>query len=154
MASTLKRVEQLKLAGDTDAARRLSEWNVWRTAPHECNDELLIHALDLHRDKHRGWTHIVVKHVEHVPNARRPRDHFRILQCGVFRISNIGPELEDILGLPRGSARSYCDEVIRETIGARADASEYTPLLYLTFGKDIQAWFGSCKLQSKVVESG
>jgi hypothetical protein len=41
----------------------------------------------------RGRTHIMIKYVEHVPDARRAHDHFQISQCGPYKIMDIEPKL-------------------------------------------------------------
>lgn len=74
----------------------------------------MIDALGLVRDPSRGRTHIVFKQVEHVPNAKAPRDKFRIAAAGVFKLDDIWLDLEGIMGLNPGEGKTYIKEMLEE----------------------------------------
>jgi hypothetical protein len=148
MATTLKRIETLRLNGDSDGARRLAEWKAWRCEAYDINGMVTGSALNLYKDRTRGLKYILLKLVEHVPNAKRPRDQFRVLSCGVFKIADIYPEIEAILALNPGEGPEFIAETLKEAQGDRNPAVAIA-FLDLTWGENIEAWLG-CSMSSSL----
>ncbi|KAI4519097.1 hypothetical protein K525DRAFT_206946 [Schizophyllum commune Loenen D] len=114
-AAQLAHIAKLKESGQTAEARRAAQWQEFRTLPAlPANTTLLAHALSLKRDPSRARTHIVVKVVQHQPHATHAHDHFRFTHVGVFKLDDIYPEIEGIMGLNKGEGRVYIKEMLEE----------------------------------------
>ncbi|TRM68400.1 hypothetical protein BD626DRAFT_115682 [Schizophyllum amplum] len=115
MARSLERVATLKASGAKSDARRFAQWKDFRTMlAHPGNGILLAHALNLWRDPSRSRTHIVVKIVEHQPDAKDAYDHFRFTHAGVFKLDDIWPEIEAALCINKGEGKQYIKEMLEE----------------------------------------
>ncbi|TCD60800.1 hypothetical protein EIP91_009500 [Steccherinum ochraceum] len=74
----------------------LTALSSWLSSSYYPNTEALIHALRLQQDLNRASAYIIFRLVSYVDNLRPrsdPRDHFRVDQLGVFKITDI---LEDV----------------------------------------------------------
>ncbi|KAF8912663.1 hypothetical protein CPB85DRAFT_1434298 [Mucidula mucida] len=112
-AESLKKVaEQRKV--DPKAAKRGEDWIKWRDSNHPANNVCPMHALGLKRDPSRGATHIFVKMVEHVPSAEDVLNRFVVVQAGVFKISDVQPDIEGILGLNKNELPEFMAEISAE----------------------------------------
>ncbi|KAH7907077.1 hypothetical protein BJ138DRAFT_1104616 [Hygrophoropsis aurantiaca] len=102
-------LEALRSSG-SDNAQRKSDWMKWRFGPLGANPDAPFHALGLQRDTSRSRTHIIFFNAEYTPHASRDMMHkFRIESAGVYRISDVLPEIEASLGRKPGEGKEYID---------------------------------------------
>lgn len=74
-----------------------SDYDKWTSLQHYPNIEGPIHALGLHRDRSRGWTHVIVQEMEYTSlGTRRGQDLFRVVRCGIFRGKEIAKDIDTI----------------------------------------------------------
>jgi hypothetical protein len=140
MAKTLEKIKQLSLT-DPQGAQRATDWKVWRNS--STGNWAITHALGLHRDPKRGRSHILVKHVEHTPKASKElRYKFRVIDCGVFRISDIMPEIEGLMGLNKGEGDEYIQGLLKGMERQGSDGTWWIPTLHLSFGQGVETWLG------------
>jgi hypothetical protein len=140
-AETLKKTNQLTLT-DPEGAQKAAEWKIWREE--SFNDWALMHALGLHRDPKRGKSHIVIKRVQYAPKASKElRYKFRVIECGVFRISDLQPEIEGLMGLDRGEGTEYIQGLLEGLNRQESDGTWRIPMVDLSFGDDVETWLGS-----------
>ena len=106
------------------------------------------HALGLHRDHSRSRTHIMVHFCEYTPNASSDlRYKFRCSNSGVFKISEVAPAIEKIMGLDPGEAPSFVDEAWQEANASSGTAGLASrtnlPILELLMGDGLETWLGT-----------
>ncbi|KIJ34877.1 hypothetical protein M422DRAFT_263060 [Sphaerobolus stellatus SS14] len=86
-----------------------------RKAAKTFNDKALIHALGLHRDPNRSRIYIVFKRTKYAPEASKDfRYKFHIDEMGVYKISDVMPEIESILRLRPGEGREHMDGLFED----------------------------------------
>lgn len=133
-AQTLRRIEALKVIGAPAEARRYAQWKEFRTSvAHPANGILLAHALGLRRDPSRSHTHIVFKIVEHDPLAKHPHDHFRFTEAGVFKLDDVWPDVEAIMGLDKDEGKQYVDDLLEDFCNTAMQGDQSYPTLALAF---------------------
>ncbi|KAJ7064718.1 hypothetical protein C8F01DRAFT_1127849 [Mycena amicta] len=137
-AATLEKIERMALTNPSGAARA-TDWSLWCNSNHDATQFGLIHALGLHRNPARGRTHIVIKQVEYVPTAKKLQYKFRVLSCGVFRITDVLRDIETVMGLDPGEGGEFVDSMFVEI----ESAGDKVPFIDLSFGDGISAWLGS-----------
>ncbi|KAJ7868581.1 hypothetical protein B0H14DRAFT_3132623 [Mycena olivaceomarginata] len=138
MVATQEKIERMTLT-DPSGAARAADWHLWCNSNHDATQFGLIHALGLHRAPSRGRTHIVIKQVEYAPAARQLKHKFRVLACGVFRVTDVLRDIEAAMGLEPGEGLEYVESLFFELAGAHAKV----PFIDLSFGDGISAWLGS-----------
>lgn len=142
--ATLKRIEDLRL-GDSAEAAMAADWLKWCNAPSDANGDALHHALNLHQDPSRGRTHIVFKTVRYIPTATALQDRFSVDGCEVFRIQEILPKLEELMGLDKGEGQEYIDGLFEELDANIHRKSGMVPFIDFTFSMNdkLQPWLAS-----------
>lgn len=124
-------------------AQLASDWYTWRVTPVPANLDCLVHALGLRRDPSRSRTHIVFKSVEYVPQAKSRRDRFKVVGAAVFKLDDVWPDIERVMGLNKGEGKTYIKEMLEEFDNACGKSDKMLPMLDLMFGsQDIQTYLG------------
>ncbi|TCD69565.1 hypothetical protein EIP91_007190 [Steccherinum ochraceum] len=147
----LLRLRELQSAHAPDA-QKVADWLKWRDSPHHGNKMGLVHALGLHRDRSRGWTHIVFRIVQHNPEASRNdlRRRIKITRASVVKLDDDAyRDIDDIMHLDSGESRTYVagllDATYKKTWSAGA---EMIPIMHLTWGHGIETWLGRSSLDA------
>ncbi|KIJ38401.1 hypothetical protein M422DRAFT_259068 [Sphaerobolus stellatus SS14] len=140
IADCLKNIEKLSLL-DPAAGQKAELWHKWRVEA----DKSLIHALGLHHDPSRSRTHIAFKRIKYTPKASKDlRYKFHIDEMGVYKISDVMPEIESIMCLRPGEGREYIDGLFEDIRRLAPDGSEIPfPMIDLAFGDNLVPWLGS-----------
>lgn len=132
-----------------DKAQEASDWYTWRVAPVPANTTCLVHALGLHRDPSRSRTHIVFKSVEYVPQAKSRQHRFKVTGAAVYKLADIWPDLEALMGLNKGEGKTYIKEMLEEFDHSVGNSKDMFPMLDLMFsvdnGKSVQTYLGMRK---------
>ena len=122
--------------------RRKLYWKWWAT----CHIERLhafASALDLQRDPERAYTHIIVRRIEFVSESQELRYAFRDVACEAYKLDDILPDVEVVLGSDEGKGREQFDSVIRDTDKGRGEI----PMVFLTVVDDLVTWVGGGEFQ-------
>ncbi|TFK74989.1 hypothetical protein BDN72DRAFT_832697 [Pluteus cervinus] len=146
MAAELKRLESLKLA-DPSAGERDEDWIKWRTSYLGIPPDTTMHALGVHRDPNRGFTHIVWYGVKYTPNAGKDiAQKFTIVLAGVFKVADVLPEIETCMNLNKGDGQQCIDQTLGQVTTFNQKVGEQrTPYLYMLLCVDghTGVWLGN-----------
>ncbi|TCD67331.1 hypothetical protein EIP91_000252 [Steccherinum ochraceum] len=141
-ALSLQKVKELKSSHSGKDAQKAADWIKWRDGSHFANTYALAHALGLHRDPSRGRTHIVFRMMEYTPKESKDiRHRFRVSHAGVYKLTDVYPDIERLMGLDQGEGQEYVKGLLEEldTTGNM----DKVPMLDLSFGGGVDAWLGS-----------
>ncbi|VDC07653.1 unnamed protein product [Peniophora sp. CBMAI 1063] len=149
MYKSRMRTEKLKAEDPSGLkAKRHEDWIAWRNAPKSEFMFAEAHALGLHRDPSRSRTHIMVHFCEYTPSVSNDlRYKFRCAHSGVFKVSEIAPAIEAIMGLDPGEAPSFVDEAWMEANLSSGTAElapgTFLPIMELLMGDGLETWLGT-----------
>lgn len=111
------------------------------------------HALGLLRDPSRSRTHIMVHFCAYTPKISSDiRNKFQCVHSGVFKVSEIAPAIEKIMGLDPGEAPSFVDEAWMEANLSSGTAGlapgTFLPIMELLMGDGLETWLGTGAIYS------
>ncbi|KAH7906754.1 hypothetical protein BJ138DRAFT_587334 [Hygrophoropsis aurantiaca] len=141
-----KEIEALR-SSDPGKAQLKSDWMKWRVGPLGANPDVLIHALGLHRDPSRGRTHIVFFSAKYTPDASRDMTHkFQIELAGVYRTSDVIPDIEACLGIKPGQGKEYIDGLLADADlkSVRRGRAPLFPVMCLLASEGLAPLIGCC----------
>ncbi|KAK7035534.1 hypothetical protein VNI00_011827 [Paramarasmius palmivorus] len=111
-AADIKRAEALKTLAPDDS-KCIEDWGRYKSSG--VDEVTIYHALGLKFDLNRGKTHIMFKRVIYIPDGGKDiLDRFRVIQAGVFKVSDVIKEMDGIMGYNPGETREAMDEMIDE----------------------------------------
>lgn len=110
-------------AANTQQSNRDRDFDKWTKLADAPLTTAFISALKLQQDPSRGRTHIVLQEVHYTPSASKEyRYKFRTTRCGVYKISDAVPFIENLAFMQRGEGQKRIDEAI-------AEADSISPLI-------------------------
>lgn len=130
-------------AVDPQSAQGVDDSHKWHhvEATHYAVFHGPMHALGLHRDTSRGWTHIMFQELEHTPSPRGDfRSRIRVKRCGVFKVEDVLEDMEK-LAASVDSARERFENIKQQLkmAASRHKADAAIPMFIFSYGQDAGA---------------
>ena len=97
---------------DPTAAQRELDFRSWCAATLSTSLDVLVSALNLHRNPVRGRTHIVMCELEYTPRVswKDITRQFRVKTCGAFVFADAIPDVEEVMHLHAGEGMRLIQE--------------------------------------------
>ncbi|KAH7905628.1 hypothetical protein BJ138DRAFT_1094953 [Hygrophoropsis aurantiaca] len=126
--------------------QRSADWMKCRIGSFGANNSVPMHALGMQRDPSRGRTHIIFYNVEYTPRASRDtKNKLRVNSVGVYRTSDVIPEIEASLLMKPGEGKTHIDAMLAsvDLNSAQCGTEVRFPGVYILTGKGLVPMLGS-----------